>query len=376
MTRPWRVTHVITRLVLGGAQENTVASVLGLRLKPGLDVQLLSGPTTGPEGSIESLVSTVPGCLTLIPRMVRPVRPVSDILAYRHLLRVFREHRPDIVHTHSGKAGILGRIAARRAGVPIIAHTVHGPSFGPFQGALANLAFTSAERIAARFTDHFVTVAHAMSRQYLAAGIGSPGQYTRVRSGFDLGPFLNARRDPALAHRLGIQPGDFVVGKVARLFRLKGHDELFAALPALFQRIPNARVLLVGDGPDRLRFEAMAARPPLAGRVVFAGLVPPDDVAGCLALMDVLVHLSRREGLARVLPQAMAAGIPVVASDCDGAAEACIDGQTGFLIPPDAPDVLVDRLALLARDPALGKSMAQRGRRMAQEEFPVQRMVD
>jgi glycosyltransferase involved in cell wall biosynthesis len=92
--------------------------------------------------------------------------------------------------------------------------------------------------------------------------------------------------------------------------------------------------------------------------------------------MDVLVHLSRREGLARVLPQAMAAGIPVVASDCDGAPEACIDGQTGFLIPPDAPDLLVDRLALLARDPALGKSMAQRGRRMAQEEFPVQRMVD
>ena len=376
MTRPRRVTHVITRLVLGGAQENTVASVLGLRQRPGLEADLVSGPTTGREGSIEHLVSSIPGCFTLLPNLVRPVHPVRDLLAYRDLVRIFRRRPPDIVHTHSGKAGLLGRLAARRAGVPIVLHTIHGPSFGPFQGALANLAFRSAERLAARCTDHFVTVAHAMARQYMDAGIGAPGQFTRIRSGFDLGPFMGAQRNPALAAKLGLQPGDFVIGKVARLFRLKGHDELFAALPAILQRIPNARVLLVGDGPDRARYEAMAACPPLAGRVVFAGLVPASEVASCLALMDVLVHLSRREGLARVLPQAMAAGIPVVATDCDGASEACIDGQTGFLVRPDAPELLVDRLGILAGSASLGRAMAERGRRMVQAEFATERMVD
>lgn len=376
MTAPWRVTHVITRLILGGAQENTVASVLGLRQKPGLDVDLVSGPTTGSEGSIESQVAAVPGCLAVLPELVRPVHPWLDLLAYRALLRHFLDHRPHIVHTHSGKAGLLGRLAARRARVPVVVHTVHGPSFGPFQGPLANIAFVAAERLAGRLTHHFVSVAHAMSRQYLAAGIGHPSQYSCIRSGFDLAPFLNARRQPDLARRLGIQPGDFVVGKVARLFRLKGHDELFAALPALIERIPNARILLVGDGPDRPRYEAMAARPPLAGRVIFAGLVPANEVPEHLALMDVLVHLSRREGLPRVLPQALAAGVPVVAADCDGAPEICIDGETGFLVPPDATAVLVDRLADLARDPGLGKGFAACGRARVIQEFPTSRMVD
>lgn len=376
MTAPWRVTHVITRLILGGAQENTVASVLGLRQKPGLDVDLVSGPTTGSEGSIESQVAAVPGCLTVLPELVRPVHPWLDLLAYRALRRHFLDHRPHIVHTHSGKAGLLGRLAARRARVPVVIHTVHGPSFGPFQGPLANMAFVAAERLAGRLTHHFVSVAHAMSRQYLAAGIGHPSQYSCIRSGFDLAPFLNARRQPDLARRLGIQPGDFVVGKVARLFRLKGHDELFAALPALIERIPNARILLVGDGPDRPRYEAMAARPPLAGRAIFAGLVPANEVPEHLALMDVLVHLSRREGLPRVLPQALAAGVPVVAADCDGAPEICIDGETGFLVPPDATAVLVDRLADLARDPGLGQGFAACGRARVIQEFPTSRMVD
>lgn len=376
MTAPWRVTHVITRLILGGAQENTVASVLGLRQKPDLDVDLVSGPTTGSEGSIESQVAAVPGCLTVLPELVRPVHPWLDLLAYRALLRHFLDHRPHIVHTHSGKAGLLGRLAARRARVPIVIHTIHGPSFGPFQGSLANLAFVTAERLAGRLTHHFVSVAHAMTRQYLAAGIGHPSQYSCIRSGFDLAPFLNARRQRDLARRLGIQPGDFVVGKVARLFRLKGHDELFAALPALIERIPNARILLVGDGPDRPRYEAMAARPPLAGRVIFAGLVPANEVPEHIALMDVLAHLSRREGLPRVLPQALAAGVPVVAADCDGAPEICIDGETGFLVPPDDTATLVDRLAALASNPGLGRAFASCGRARVIQEFTTSCMVE
>ena len=157
-----RVTHVITRLIVGGAQENTVASVLGLRVKPGLEVELLSGPTTGPEGSLELLLEPYPDLFTRLTELVRPLHPWQDVRALTKLTRKFRARKPDIVHTHSGKAGVLGRLAAHRAGVRLIVHTIHGPSFGPFQGTLANQLFRAAERHAGRVTSHFVVVADAM----------------------------------------------------------------------------------------------------------------------------------------------------------------------------------------------------------------------
>jgi glycosyltransferase involved in cell wall biosynthesis len=372
----WRIDHVITRLILGGAQENTVASVLGLRDRPDFDVRLLSGPTAGAEGSIEHRVDQVPGCLVRIPDLTRPVHPWADWRAFLQLRQVFRHHRPHIVHTHAGKAGILGRLAAHSAGVPLIIHTIHGPSFGSFQGPVPNWIFRNAEKKAAQHTDFFVSVAEAMIRQYQEAGIGSPERHARIYSGFDLDPFLHATRDPQLAARLGIRPDDFVIGKVARLFALKGHEELIDALPTLVRHIPNLRVLLVGDGPWRPRFEKQVAQAGLSDRVIFAGLVPAPQVPAYLALTDVLVHLSRREGLARVLPQALATGKPIVATDCDGASEVCITGKTGFLIAPDDQPALVEGIRQLAADSELRRSMGAAGREFVRSRFSTQRMVD
>ena len=371
-----RVTHVITRLIVGGAQENTVNSVLGLRQKPDMDVKLISGPTTGPEGSIESEVATIPNLLTILPELVRPVHPWKDIWAFRRLAEVLRAQRTEIVHTHSGKAGVLGRLAARRAGVPMIVHTIHGPSFGNFQGALANALFRAAERYAGRATTHFVVVARAMTEQYLAAGIGRRAQYTRIVSGFALQPFLSARNAPELRERLGIGPGDFVVGKIARLSRLKGHDDLFAVAPRLVKRCPQMKFLLVGDGEWRGRFEQRARGLGLSQHFVFAGLVRPNEVPRYAGIMDGLVHLSRREGLPRALPQALAAARPVVAYDCDGAREICLENETGFLLAPGDLVGLTERLVQLARDPALCERFGRRGQELVKQWFPVERMVD
>ena len=371
-----RVAHVITRLIVGGAQENTVATVLGLRRRPKVEVSLISGPTSGPEGSLEPLVTGIPELLTRVPELVRPVRPWLDLRALFALTRIFRAQRPDIVHTHSGKAGVLGRLAARRAQVPIILHTLHGPSFGPFQSAPANFVFTAAERIAARCTDHFVTVADAMRDQYLAAGIGRPEQYTRIFSGFDLAPFLAAQNDSVLRAQLGIAPGDFVVGKIARLFELKGHDDLFAAATELVRRCPQMKFLLVGDGAWRGRFEQMAGDLRLQKHFIFTGLVPPSEVPRYVGVMDALVHLSRREGLPRALPQAMAAAKPVVAFDCDGAREVCLDGETGFLLKPGDLSGLSQSLERLASDAALRQRLGQRGQEFVKERFPTERMVE
>jgi glycosyltransferase involved in cell wall biosynthesis len=371
-----RVTHVITRLIIGGAQENTVATVLGLRQRPGIQINLLAGPTSGPEGSLECAFEEFPQVLSIIPCLIRPVHPLNDLRALLGLTRIFRLTRPEIVHTHSGKAGILGRWAAWRAGVPIIAHTIHGPSFGPFQGAPANALFLGAEKFAAQFTTHYVSVAEAMTRQYLAAGLGQPGQYTRIYSGFALEPFLAAENDPALRARLNLAPEDFVIGVISRLFKLKGHDDLLDIGPNLVRQCPRAKFLFVGDGAWRGRLEERARFLGLEKRVVFAGLAAPAEVPRYAGVMDALAHLSRREGLPRALPQAMAAGRPVAAYDCDGAGEVCIDNETGFLIPPGDRETLCRRLLQLANDPELRRCLGTRGRQLARARFSVETMLD
>jgi glycosyltransferase involved in cell wall biosynthesis len=371
-----RVIHVITRLIVGGAQENTVATVLGLRQKTGLEVNLISGPTTGSEGSLESKFSEAPETLSVIPELVRPIDPLKDWRALHRLETLFRSQKPDLVHTHSGKAGILGRLAARRVGVPIIIHTIHGPSFGAFQNCLSNFIFRAAERRAARATDHFIVVAEAMQTQYLAAGIGQPAQYTKIFSGFPLEPFQVAKNDLILRARLGLQPDDFVVGTVARLVKLKGHDDLFAVAPELVRRCPRIKFLLIGDGEFRARFEDRARLLQLEHHFVFTGLVAPDEVPQFVGIMDALVHLSLREGLPRALPQALAAAKPVIAYDCDGAREICLAGRTGFLIQPGDLKNLTEKIIQLANDAPLREKFGQAGADFVCENFAVEKMVD
>lgn len=370
-----RVTHVITRLIVGGAQENTVATVLGLQQRPGVNVDLVSGPTHGPEGSLESLLDDrVP--LRIEPQLIRPVQPFWDLLALQHLTARFRQTSPDIVHTHSGKAGVLGRIAAARAKVPVVVHTIHGPSFGPFQGRLANFIFKSAEMRAARATTRFISVADAMTEQYLAAGIGRPEQYSTIRSGFDLSPYQATSNDPELRARLGISPHAFVVGKIARLFKLKGHEDLFAVAAEIVRQAPHTQFLLVGDGPWRERFEKQLALRALRSHFVFAGLIPPAAVPRYVGIMNCLVHLSRREGLPRALPQAMAAGKAVVAYDCDGAREVCLPMKTGFLVKPGDQPELIKAVVSLAKSSDLRHQLGENGRHLVREQFDVHHMVD
>jgi glycosyltransferase involved in cell wall biosynthesis len=371
-----RVTHIITRLVIGGAQENTVATVLGLRDRPDVRVDLISGPTTGREGSLESTFVSCPEVLTILPSLVRPVHPWYDVLALFRLSNLLSSRRPDLVHTHSGKAGVLGRLAARRAGVPVVLHHIHGPSFGSFQGPLANLVFTAAEQRAARVTTHFLCSANAMTRLYLAKGIGRPEMYTRVFSGFCVEPFLRAQNDAALRSQLGLAQDAFVIGKIARLAPLKGHDDLFRALRLLLPQLPSARLLIIGDGPSRPRLEALSRELGLYDKILFTGLLPPGEVSRYVGLMDCLAHLSAREAVSRALPQALAAGKPVVSYDFDGADEVCLEGKTGFLVRTGEIQTVANRLLDLAKDPALRQRLGRAGQDFVKQEFPVEGMVE
>lgn len=371
-----RVVHIITRLILGGAQENTLSTVEGLMAAGGFEVSLVTGPPEGPEGQLVDRALAHGVDLVMMDELVRPVSPRRDAVALAELVAYLRRERPTIVHTHSAKAGILGRIAARVVGVPIIVHTIHGLPFHPTQSRWVYGTYVWMERLTARWCAKIISVADAMTAQALAAGIGRPEQFVTIRSGMDVDAFVRAgERRAAVRAELGIGADEFVIGKVARLFELKGHEYLLAAMPEVAAAVPEARLLLVGDGLLRGTLEVEARRLGVAERVTFAGLVPPERIPDLIGAMDVAVHCSLREGLARVLPQALIAGRPVISYDVDGAREVVLDGVTGRLLPPGEVVGLAEAIIELARDPALGRRMGEEGRRRFLDEFRTATMV-
>jgi glycosyltransferase involved in cell wall biosynthesis len=374
--RPLRVLHVITRLIVGGAQENTLLTAVGQK-RMGMDVSLLAGPDPGPEGDLHEAARKALVPLHILPRLVRPIRPLNDLIALFQLYRFLKRGRYDVVHTHSSKAGILGRVAARLAGVETVVHTLHGLAFHPYQAAWKNALYVRLKRLAAPLSDAIIGVSQKTIDGALAAGIGKPEQYVKIWSGMDLGPFLDVRMTPEEARRrLSIPERAPVVGKIGRLFPLKGHHDFLNAAARIAAEEPLCRFLLVGDGILRRELEAEARKLGIGDRVVFAGLVAPDEVPLHIQAMDVVVHTSLREGIARVIPQAGAVGKPVVTYELDGAPEVVRGGDSGFLVPPGDVEAVARRTLELLRSPSLREEMGARGRAFAAEHYPAARMVE
>ena len=371
-----KIVHVITRLIVGGAQENTLLSCEGQH-DLGHAVTLITGPSTGPEGSLMERAQRYGYKVEVVDDMVRAIDPIKDYRTYRALRRRLKDLDPDIVHTHSSKAGIIGRLAAQRAKCRRIIHTIHGLAFTASTNATVNNVYKFLERRAAPMTHKIVCVADAMRDQSLAGGVGRRDQYVTVYSGMDTQPFLHSpvSRDEVRAS-LGIRPDDVIVGTIARLFYLKGHDDLLALAPELCAKHPHLRFMWIGDGLLRGEFEKKIRELNLQDRFILTGLVPPTRIPELVNAMDILVHPSRREGLARALPQGQLAGCPVVTYDIDGNREGLIDGQTGFLVSPFDRNVLGSRLSELVSDRALSHAMGVGGREFAVKRFDTKVMVD
>jgi glycosyltransferase involved in cell wall biosynthesis len=372
-----RIAHIITRMILGGAQENTLLSCEELMRRHGAEVLLVTGPAIGPEGSLieRGRAGGVP--IDIMPELRRAIHPWRDWRAYRRIKQVLREFRPDVVHTHSAKGGILGRAAAAALGVPAIVHTVHGAPFHPYQNPLAREFARRCERWAARRCHAIVSVSNAMTKLMVTAGVAPREKFTTIYSGLEVKPFLAAEtsRDAARAE-LGYRPEHLVIGKIARLFALKGHEFLIRAAPAIVAAWPNARFLIVGDGVLRRQIESQVAQAGLAEHFQFLGLVPPERIPRLIAAMDIVVHVSLREGLARALVQSLLVGRPVVSYDIDGAREVVRSGETGFLVQPKSIDDLVRAIDRLAADSGLRAQMGATGRRELADRFRQERMVD
>ncbi|MEE9405030.1 MAG: glycosyltransferase [Algisphaera sp.] len=381
-----KILHVITRLILGGAQQNTVMSCAA-QVAAGHEVHLAYGPIEGPEGSMLDAARASGATLHEIPSMVRELAPVKDFRCYRALRTLVQSLKPDVVHSHSSKAGVLARGAAwaevfnkKQAAVNTqIIHTVHGLAFHDRQSKWTHRLYVRLERWAARRCHHLIAITPEMVDAFAQQGIAPRDKFTVIASGVEVDAFAaHPEARAAVRERHGLPADAYVVGHVGRLDTLKGHADLLDVLPLLrAQGEEHGRdvwLFFVGDGFGRHAVENHANM--ALGKTVLAGRVDLDQVPDCLAAMDVMTLPSYQEGQSRTLVEAQLAGLPVVAYATGGIPSVCGGGGAGRLVPTGDKDALAQAILSLASNPAAAAQLARAGQTHARLHFGAKRMND
>jgi glycosyltransferase involved in cell wall biosynthesis len=363
-----KIVHLITRLELGGAQQNTLYCVEH-HDRDRFDVGLWAGEGGILDGSARAIDRAD---VRILPWLVHPVAPARDLAAVFRLASMLSD--VDLLHTHSSKAGILGRAAARLAGVRGVVHTVHGWSFNDVQPPMTRRLYLEAERAAARFTDRIVCVARSDRDRGLASGIGHDEQYRILRSGIDPSVYTApAGARERLRTSIGAAPDDLVVGSITNFKPQKGPLDLVEAARLARSRDRRLVFVIAGDGALRAEVESAIGRADLRGAIHVLGW--RDDVPELLAGMDIFLLTSLFEGLPRVVLQAIAASVPVVATDTGGVAEVVSHGESGLLVPPGQPAAAADAVVALAGDPGTRARFAAAALSRLGDEFDIRRMV-
>jgi glycosyltransferase involved in cell wall biosynthesis len=368
-----QVVHIITKMELGGAQQNTLFTATNLD-PDRFQVHLLSGPGGDLFDDAAAFCR-----FRLVPDLVREVRPLRDLKAFLQIKKTLEDIKagqppaPVIVHTHSSKAGILGRLAARAAGIPVIIHSIHGYGFNDYQPAPVRWLYIFLERLCSRVTSFFIAVSQANIDRGLSLGLFAPGRVRLIRSGIDIGRF----KDPAVARpemrrQLGIPQDAPVVIMVACLKQQKAPLDYVRVCSRIADRLPDAHFLLAGDGELRSALEAELQASACAGRFYMLGW--QRDVPSLLHASDILVLTSRWEGLPRVIPQAMSAGLPVVVTRADGSPEAVRQGQTGFVVEPGDIAGIAEKTIYLLENPEQARRMGLAAQALV-DEFDICKMV-
>ena len=361
MTARTRVLHVITHLDRGGATDNTLLSVAGLD-RSRYEVDLAAGP-----GVLETSARTAADRLVVVPALTRAPRPAKDLRAALALWRLAAGY--DVVHTHTAKAGVLGRLVARARGVPVVVHTIHAFPVHDGMSPVQHRLLLWAERLAAACADRIIAVCQANAAEALALGIATPRQLRVVPSGVPVAA-VRAGSGARVRQALGIPAGAPVVGTVTRFMEQKAPVDLVAAGRLVVAARADAHLLVAGDGPLRAEVEAAAAGHP---RIHLLGY--RDDVPDLLAAVDVVAFSSRWEGLGRALTEAVVAARPVVATAVNGVPDLVVEGVTGHLVPPGRPDLLAARvLGVLAR-PDRGAAMGAAGAARVADRFDLGAML-
>ncbi len=368
-----KVLHVITRFDKGGSAENTFLTVRGLD-KGRYEVLLITGPLpdggTSADAEVRAAQSNVIAArdtgvrVIAIRRLVRELRPLSDLVTLFSLLRIIGLEQPAIVHTHTSKAGILGRWAALLCRVPVIVHTPHGHVFWGYFGPLKTRLFIWLERVTAWFTDVIITLTPQEREDHLKLRIAPERKFAVIHSGIDLGKFRAVGFAQAEAKRaLGIEPATVVVGTAGRLTAIKGQDTLIRAVSELVRGGGDVALVLLGEGELRGELEELARRLGIGPQVRFLGW--RSDVADVMAAFDIFCLPSLNEGMGKVLVEAMALAKPIVASDIGGIRDLVRPGENGILVPVGDPAAWVAAITRLTGDPQERRRMGEAGRGLA-----------
>lgn len=368
-----RVLHIITRLDPGGSSTNTIETVA--RLDPGrFEVFLISGRTKDEDGSIEASLKNRNIPYAFYNDLQREINLWKDIKAFFQLYRFMNLGHFDIVHTHSSKAGFLGRWAARGAGVQVIIHTPHGHIFYGYFSKLLTSIFIWIERLTARITDKIITLTDRGKEEHLVFKIGRDDQYVTIYSGIDISPKVSHQELKAhLKKQWVLNNRDFIFGSVGRLDPIKGTSFLIDAMALVVKENPRAQLLLVGDGSQREKLQKQCAALGLQGHVKFTGF--QKDPAPFIEIMDVFVLASLNEGMGRVILEAMVYAKPVIATRVGGIPELIEDGKSGLLVDPQDDAALGAAMIRLAKDRPLRERMAREAKVKAGDKFDIERMV-
>jgi glycosyltransferase involved in cell wall biosynthesis len=381
---PYKVMHVITRLDWGGSAQNTLLTALGhtrARFTPSVvtgqaGVWTAQGGDAAVSANVTRLEKADIPCRVL-PSLKRSISPIHDLAACRALAALFRSERPDIVHTHTSKAGLLGRLAARQAKVPVIVHTPHGHVFYGHFGRLLSTFLLSIERQLATRTDRLIALTEAERDDHLIRGVGRADRFAVVASGVDLDRFRAAARRPEGRHErppgFDCPPDAVVVGSVGWLTPVKGHHVLVEALGKLQRSHPELHGVIVGSGERLHELQALAGRVGIGKKMRWLGR--RDDIPACLAGMDIFVLPSLNEGMGRALVEAMAAGRPVIATRVGGVPALIDHGRTGLLIPPADADALATAIADLLHHPERMQAMASAAQAGIGRQYGIDAMV-
>jgi len=373
-TRPFKkILHIITRLDLGGSADNTLLTVIG-QLRAGYDVDIIAGHSEYPPSVNEETAKKLGATITRYNCIKRAISPWHDFISIFVMFWVILTKKYDIVHTHTSKVGISGRIAAKLAGARRIVHTPHGHIFYGYFSPRVTAFFVSLERFCMYFTHAQITLTQRNKEDYLARNIGREDNLFPIFSGISLEPYLEVKTDrTALRQELGYTPEHFVVGTVARLVNIKNHHLTIEAAKLIYKDLPNVRFLFIGDGDLREKHIKNVNEAGMAHIFNFAGWY--NNINEMLTTFDIFVMCSINEGMGRAFVEAQAVGLPVIGSNVGGIPEVLQDGRTGFLVSNDNPQALADKIKVLYNNRELVEKMGKAAREWVYPTFTKEMMV-
>jgi glycosyltransferase involved in cell wall biosynthesis len=378
-----KVLHIITRFDKGGSAQNTYLSLLGLR-KKNYQLSLVSGLSLESEMKHEEIKAKEKDIQILesegieyiqCPFLLRRINIIKDLKAFFDIWRIIKKYNPIIVHTHSSKAGLMGRLAAKLAGAPIIVHTPHGHVFFGYFGPFKTKLFIIFEKLASRITDKIVALTNREKKDHILFKIAEEDKFSVIYSGIELNILKESSSEEKqnLKKELGIPENSLIVGTAGRLVPVKGPEFLVKASKYIISKYPDTYFMFTGDGPLEQDLKRKALEMGISDNIIFLGW--RDDLVKIISIYDIFVLPSLNEGMGRVLVEAMALGKSIVASNVGGIPDLVIHGKNGFLVPPKNPKQLAKYIQVLLEDKDKREKMGLAGKEMAYN-FTSERMVE